>query len=50
MVRQLMGGGVPGGLPAEHLGGSANGASAGDTELANIEQIWKAVSDDVENM
>ena len=22
----------------------------GDTELANIEKIWQAVSDDVENM
>ena len=34
-----------GGLDRRHGAGEG-----GDTELANIEKIWQAVSDDVENM
>ena len=47
VVKQLMG--VPG---VAELGGSDRHGrgEGGDTELANIEKIWQAVSDDVENM
>ena len=45
MMKQLM----TGGLPIPDGMEISSGQAAGDTELANIEQIWQAVSD-VEDM
>lgn len=43
MVKQLL----TGGLPIDE--GMGISGQAGDTELANIEQIWQAVSDVEDN-
>lgn len=43
MVKQLVSGGLP--VDVDLGKDSMLGGQAGDTELANIEQIWQALSD-----
>lgn len=44
-MKNLIGAGLP-----DDIGGEQGNGAGGDTELANIESIWKAVSDDIEDM